>query len=79
MFAEYEYRTHQQAAEGQPLTADSLDEAYRRLYHTKSLNGTKVFDEIENQEDSSEQVLYLVEFLRRSLDGKHGRYRESLR
>lgn len=60
-------------------TIGSLDEAYRRLYHTKSLNGTKVFDEIENQEDSSEQVLYLVEFLRRSLDGKHGRYRESLR
>jgi UDP-N-acetylglucosamine acyltransferase len=60
-------------------TINSLDEAYRQLYHTKSLNGTKVFDRLENQEESSEEVLYLVEFLRRSLEGKHGRYRESLR
>ena len=31
MFAEFEHETHVQAAEGQPLTADSLDEAYRDL------------------------------------------------
>ncbi len=58
---------------------DDLDEAFRRLYRKKSLNGTKVFEEIENEEESSEEVLYLVQFLRRSLEGSHGRYRESLR
>jgi oligoendopeptidase F len=31
MFAEFEHETHVQAAEGQPLTADSLDETYREL------------------------------------------------
>lgn len=56
-----------------------LDEAFRQLYRKKRLNGTKVFEKIENQEEPSEEVMYLVEFLRRSLEGKHGRYRESLR
>lgn len=58
---------------------NNLDEAYRQLYRTKRLKGTKVFEKIENQEAPTEEVLYLVEFLRRSLEGKHGRYRESLR
>ncbi|MEF8775506.1 MAG: oligoendopeptidase F [Haloarculaceae archaeon] len=34
MFAEFEHRTHTQAAEGKPLTADSLDQTYRDLKET---------------------------------------------
>ncbi|MFP4176825.1 MAG: acyl-ACP--UDP-N-acetylglucosamine O-acyltransferase [Planctomycetota bacterium] len=60
-------------------TIQSLDDAYRQLFRTKRLNGTKVFEEIENQSDVAEEVMYLVEFMRRSLEGRHGRYRESLR
>ena len=56
-----------------------LNEAYKRIYRTKKLNRRRIFEEIENDPESSEEVLYLVESLRRQLKGKHGRYRESLR
>jgi len=39
----------------------------------------EVFDQIEAEAESCEEVSYLVAFLRRSLEGRHGRYRESLR
>lgn len=60
-------------------TIDNLHDAYKRIYRTKQLNRMKVFAEIEADADVCEQVVYLVSFLKRSLDGKHGRYREGLR
>jgi UDP-N-acetylglucosamine acyltransferase len=58
---------------------ERLHQTYKRIYRTKKLNRSKVFDEIEDDADSSEEALYLVEFLRRSLQGRSGRYREGLR
>lgn len=58
---------------------DKLDRAYRRIYRTKKLNRKKVFQEMEVDGSSGEETLYLIQFLRRSLEGRHGRYRESLR
>jgi len=52
---------------------------YKRIYRTRKLNRSKIFDQIEASEDPGEEVLYLVGFLRRSLQGRHGRFRESLR
>ena len=52
---------------------------YKRIYRAKKLNRTKIFDQIEALDDPGEEVLYLVRFLRRSLQGQHGRFRESLR
>jgi len=60
-------------------TIDKLHDAYKRIYRTKQLNRMKVFAEIEAGADVCEQVAYLVSFLKRSLEGKHGRYRESFR
>jgi UDP-N-acetylglucosamine acyltransferase len=56
-----------------------LDRAYRRIYRTRELNRMKVVEEIEKEGDMSEEVRCLLEFLRRSHQGKFGRYRESLR
>jgi len=58
---------------------DRLHEAYKRIYRTNTLNRLKDFREIEESPDSTEEMLYLVRFLQRSLLGKSGRYRESLR
>ena len=58
---------------------DKLAETYKSIYRTKELNRNKIFDRIEEDEDTTEEVRYLVRFLRRSLQGRHGRYRESLR
>lgn len=59
-------------------TIQKLSDAYKTIYRAKELTRSKIFDSIEAEEDSDE-VLYLVKFLRRSLRGKHGRFRESLR
>jgi len=63
-----------------PESIGSLNQAFRKIYkRSRELNRLKAFDEIEADRDASEEVLYLVQFLRRSLQGRHGRYRESLR
>ena len=58
---------------------DELRWVFKKIYRTKELNRLKVFDQIEESGTASEETLYLVRFLRRSLEGRHGRYRESLR
>lgn len=58
---------------------DDLGETYRRIFRTKELNRMRIFDAIESENSCSAESLYLVRFLRRSLEGNHGRYRESLR
>jgi len=58
---------------------EELEDTYRRIFRTKELNRLKVFDEIEAGGNASEETLYLVRFMRRSLEGRHGRYLESLR
>jgi len=60
-------------------TIEKLNDAFRKIYRTKKLNRMEVFDQIEAEAESCEEVSYLVAFLRRSLEGRHGRYRESLR
>jgi UDP-N-acetylglucosamine acyltransferase len=57
---------------------EELIRAYKAIYRTRELNRVPIYDMIENNGDSPEAV-YLVEFLRRSLKGIHGRYRQSLR
>jgi UDP-N-acetylglucosamine acyltransferase len=58
---------------------DKLWETYKSVYRTKELNRSRIFEELESDPDQSEEVLYLVRFLRRAVRGKHGRFRESLR
>ena len=62
-----------------PEAVEKLHEAFRKIYRTKELNRLKVFEEIEADPGATEEVRYLVTFLRRALKGRHGRYRESLR
>lgn len=62
-----------------PEVIEELCEVYKKIYRTKELNRLKVFDEIEKGGSACEETLYLVQFLRRSLQGRNGRYRESLR
>ncbi len=56
-----------------------LDEAYRRIYRTKKLNRKEIFEELNSNMAVSQETLYLVNFLKRSLRGRHGRYLESKR
>ncbi len=58
---------------------EKLSDAYKCIYRAKELTRSKIFDSIEDDDEATEEVLYLVSFLRRSLKGKHGRFRESLR
>jgi len=58
---------------------DRLAEVYKKIYRTRELNRSKIFERIESRDETIEEVRYLVQFLQRSLEGKHGRYRESLR
>ncbi len=58
--------------------AESVGRAYRRIYRYGRPRG-EVLDEMGREDGWPEEVRYLCEFLRRSADGKHGRYRESLR
>ena len=59
-------------------TIKALEDAYRLLYcygQPRSVTLPK----LETRADLPEEVHYLLESLRRSEQGKHGRYRESLR
>lgn len=58
---------------------DRLAEVYKKIYRTRELNRSKIFERIESKDETIEEVRYLVQFLQRSLEGRHGRYRESLR
>jgi acyl-[acyl carrier protein]--UDP-N-acetylglucosamine O-acyltransferase len=58
---------------------DELWEAYKSIYRTRELNRTKIYDQIERNPNASPETLYLVQFLRRSQRGIHGRHRERLR
>jgi len=56
-----------------------LREAYKAIYRSKQLNRLKIFDHIEEQGAACEEVRYLIAFLRRSLEGRHGRHLEGQR
>ncbi len=62
-----------------PEVVKKLDEAFRRIYRTKKLNRKAIFKELNSDREISQEALYLVGFLERSLQGKHGRYLESQR
>jgi UDP-N-acetylglucosamine acyltransferase len=56
-----------------------LDRAYRKVFRYTGATRVRVFDEIEADGSVSDETRYLVAFLRHSLEGRHGRYLESLR
>jgi UDP-N-acetylglucosamine acyltransferase len=58
--------------------AESIERAYRRIYRYGRPRG-EVLEEMGREDGWAQEVRYLCDFLRRSADGKHGRYRESLR
>jgi UDP-N-acetylglucosamine acyltransferase len=58
---------------------DELWDAYKAIYRTRELNRAPIYDMIENKPGASEEARYLVQFLRRSQKGVHGRYRQALR
>ena len=58
--------------------SESIERAYRRIYRYGRPRG-EVLEEMGREGGWVEEVRYLCDFLRRSADGKHGRYREALR
>jgi len=58
---------------------DELGEAYRAIWRTRELNRAPIYDMIENKANHCPEAVYLVQFLRRSLKGVHGRYLQGLR
>ncbi len=56
-----------------------LGEVYKAIYRTRELNRSKVYEELADDPDASEEAQHLVEFLRRSQEGVHGRYLEGQR
>ena len=58
--------------------AEAMGKAYRRIYRRGRPRG-EVLDEMEHEDGWPEEVRYLCAFLRAAAQGKHGRYRESLR
>ena len=58
---------------------EELWQVYKAIYRTRKLNRARIYDEVEGNSASSPEAVYLVEFLRRTQQGVHGRYRESLR
>ncbi len=59
-------------------TISTLEQAYRRLY-CYGQPRSRTLPELEGQQDSPPEVRHLLESLRRSEQGKHGRYQEALR
>ena len=62
-----------------PAVIEQLCAAYKAIYRTKDLNRTRIFDELESAPNVIPDVIYLIEFLRRSQRGVHGRYLQSIR
>ncbi len=58
---------------------DELWEAYKAIYRTRELNRAPIYQQSEGRPGVNPETVYLVEFLRRSQQGVHGRYRQSLR
>ena len=58
---------------------EELWEVYKAIYRTRKLNRSRIYDTVEGNGGSSPEAVYLVGFLRRTQQGVHGRYRESLR
>jgi len=58
--------------------AEAMGKAYRRIYRRGRPRG-EVLDELEREDGWPAEVRFLCAFLRASANGKHGRYRESLR
>ncbi len=57
----------------------NLWDAFRKIFRAKQLNREKIFDEIDASDWACEETLYLVRFMRRSLQGRLGRYLECFR
>ena len=68
----------QRAGYGQEVI-DELWEAYKAIYRTRELNRSPIYEMLEGKPGVHAEAVRLVEFLRRSQKGVHGRYRESLR
>ena len=58
---------------------DALWDAYKAIYRTKELNRARTYEQLEDQPEVCPEVIYLIEFLRRSKQSAHGRYQESLK
>jgi UDP-N-acetylglucosamine acyltransferase len=58
--------------------AEAMGKAYRRIYRRGRPRG-EVLDEMDQEGGWPPEVRYLCGFLRASAQGRHGRYRESLR
>jgi UDP-N-acetylglucosamine acyltransferase len=58
---------------------DELWEAYKAIYRKRELNRSPIYEMLESRPGVHAETVNLVEFLRRSQKGVHGRYRESLR
>jgi UDP-N-acetylglucosamine acyltransferase len=56
-----------------------IQKAFRTLFRSEDLNRGKVLEELEKDRDISEEVKYLVTFLKNIDKGKSGRYREAFR
>lgn len=56
-----------------------LWDAYKAIYRAKELNRSRVYEELEDRPGVTAEAIYLIEFLRRSKQGAHGRYQEKLR
>ncbi len=59
-------------------TAESIAKAYRRIYRYGRIRA-EILEEMDAEDGWPEEVRYLCTFLRQSAEGRHGRYRESLR
>ncbi len=57
---------------------NKLKEAHKFIFRSSSVH-SKALEELESKPDLSEEVRYLVEFLRRREQGKSGRWRETQR
>jgi UDP-N-acetylglucosamine acyltransferase len=62
-----------------PERVRSVRHAYKALWRGDQLVREKTLDRLAEGEDATEEVLYLVGFLRRQMAGKQGRAREILR
>ncbi len=58
---------------------DELWETYKAIYRTRKLNRASIYDDIESDPDARPETVYLVQFLRRSQNGVHGRHLEAQR
>jgi len=60
-----------------PEQIQALKQVYKKLFRGGQI--LRALDELEQSQPQDENIRYLVEFLRRSFQGKHGRYLEATR